>query len=733
MQEFRPISGDHWGAGGPAGRSTPGFVHLGELFGLVERDKWLIGALTAFFMAIGLIYGFSATPLYEARASLILDPRERRLLSGDEVVSQLPVSDAVVASEIAALRSSALIEKTIATTGLAQLREFKEDLVTPSGLGAVLRPIRVLLGLASADLPEGPTRTRLIEEFRKRLTVSQDGISYVIVVSFYSDDPRLAAFVANAHVDAYVAEQQTFRREATSNASEWLEERVATLQAQAEEAEAAAVARRLELLSVDIAGREIVAQQLADLSTALSNARAERVEIEARFNQVTALVEAGGAFAAAGALTGQVPDRLLAERDRLRQEIAGLSAQFGTGNAGVMALQNTLNEVEQSIERQVLDLVRRLKGDLEVVRTRETSLEENVNELEARSLAQAEASVEIDRLQREAAATRDLYGALLVRLNETRAQQAFETADARIVSRALVPDGPYAPRKRMILAAAGFVGVMLGVALAALRHLLRRGVLRQADVARSVDAPVLATVPRLETRSLCADTLSHWLKEEGDAAIDHLSTLQHLLIDRGPQSCKSIAMVSAGGSEGKTTTSLLLAHACTRAGRRSLVIEADLRKRSFFDGMLGSETGSIAAYAAGACHAAEAIVTLNGVGFSVLPGVHGAYDTSNMLSYDRVEQLIADVGARYDIVIFDTAPVLVAAETLAVGRAVDATLFVARAGQTQLPEIERAMGLLNASGCTLSGVILNEAGEKDLILSSSYYGYAPPRRWAALR
>ncbi|MEO1775051.1 MAG: polysaccharide biosynthesis tyrosine autokinase [Pseudomonadota bacterium] len=729
MKDVRHTSGDDWSGGAPFDRPAPGFVDLAELFRIFLRDKWLILLCMVLTTSLGVWYGLSATPLYEARASLVLDPRERGALSGDEVVSQLPVSDAVVASEIAALRSNELIAKTIDQTGLAAVPEFREDLVTPTGLRAIMRQGRVALGLAPAALPEAPTRTHLIEEIRKRLSVSQDGISYVIEVSFYAEDPALAARFANAHVAAYVAAQQRFRREATANATAWLEERVASLQARAEDAEAAAVERRLQNLSRDLVVGEVVTQQLADLSSALSEAEAERVAIKARFDQVSALVEGSDPLTAAGALVGQIPERLLAERDRLRQEIASLAAQFGPGNATLIAQREALGEVEAALERQVINLVASLEGDLEVARSREQSLEESVRRLEALNLAQTEATVEIGRLEREAEAARELHAQLLIRLNETRAQQAFATADARIVSSALIPDGPYAPRKTIIALAAAFAGLMAGVGLAALRHLLTTGVRRQADLARSTGAPILATVPKLSRRGLKASTLEEWLRSEGKTASDHLSTLYHLLIDPAPPVCQTFAVVSASSREGKTTAALLLALTSAQSGKRTLLLETDLRKPSFLSEVLAPDQVCFADVAAGRGSAVDGLLSLPEAGFDILPSTRAVVGGSTVLTVDTLERVLGDLRDRYDVIIFDTAPILLASETLAVSRSVSAALFVARVGRTQVPLMNRSIGLLKASGCNLAGVILNEAEAEDLILSDNYYGYGQmPRR-----
>ena len=278
---------------GPA--DTVGEADLRALFRTVWRRKGVIFGTAALLTGLAAAVVFQLTPRYTAKAVLMIESRQSKVVDLDAVVEGLPADRETTAGETEVLRSRGLAAQVIGRLGLSRDPEFNPALRPPSFLEAALDSI----GIAAEEWTAGPPRARggegssaqagrerdrvrVIDAFLENLKVSSKRDTRVITVKFDSESPRRAAQTANAVAERYIAAQLEAKFEATRRASAWLNGRVAALRGSVRDAERAVEEYRRASGLLEGKGVTIASQQVSELNTQLILAGARRAEAVAR-------------------------------------------------------------------------------------------------------------------------------------------------------------------------------------------------------------------------------------------------------------------------------------------------------------------------------------------------------------------------------------------------------------------------------------------------------------------
>jgi tyrosine-protein kinase Etk/Wzc len=330
------------------------------------------------------------------------------------------------------------------------------------------------------------------------------------------------------------------------------------------------------------------------------------------------------------------------------------------------------------------------------------------------------------RLERDVKVNNDAYQSL--RNNQLQLQLVKEgkVGNVRMIDDAVPPEWPVSPNRPLILAAATLLGVLAGAALALARNALSRSVRNSQEIEAQTGIGVYATIPLSKHQEALAEAAVG--KQPGvhllaalvpdDPAIESLRSLrtglQFAMIE-ARNNCVLITGATPG--VGKSFISANFAALLASGGKRVLLIDADLRK-GHLNGYFGTrrERG-LSELVAGSVKIDEAIrrdviPNLDLLTTGVLPPNPGELMLSAAFA-----NVLQELSTRYDTVVLDTAPVLAAADTLAIASQVGTLLLVARAGQTQVGELVESQKRLDQAGTHVNGVIFN-----GIDLSRRYYG-----------
>ena len=477
-------------------------IDLGRLFGALWRDKLriLLGALlltAVVFVLLSLV-----TPKYQSDARVLIETSESIFTRPDRNQAEPGEASLLdqegVASQVEILTSTDLLMQVAEDLELARNEEFN-DALSMSSLKAGL----VALGLIS-DPAEIAVEKRVLDSVRDRLEVFAVPDSRVIVIEFRSSDKELAARFANALAEAYLALESRAELENTGAAATYLAGEIRELQDSVREAEAAVAAFRASSDLLIGQNDEVLAtQQLTELASELSRVKADRSSAEARARTVRVALDSGASI---DALPEVVESPLIARlREReiaLKAEIAELSTTLLPGHPRIQALRSQTGDLSRQIETEARKILIGLQNQAEIARLRERELNGDLNELKAASASASERSVELNALEREADAQRALLESYLVRFREARSRDEgqYAPANARLISRAVVPSEPAFPRMVPMVGATFFVSLIVMMLATLVRELFSgrafvpaAGAVTAPAVAAAAEKPEAAT------------------------------------------------------------------------------------------------------------------------------------------------------------------------------------------------------------------------------------------------
>ena len=419
-----------------------------------------------------------------------------------------------------------------------------------------------------------------------------------------------------------------------------------------------------------------------------------------------------------------------AAAEALNARVATLAAALVTDDpqamaaaAGDAALNKIVGRLETEGARKAFDtrferLLERARFEARQATNNITALERSVANLESQVESQSAELLKLQQLEREAAASRQIYEYFLGRLKEISVQQGIHRADSRILSKATIPGGPSSPRKMLIVVAAMFMGLLTGAALVLLREMRQNGFRSPQDLEQAIGATVLAQIPRAPVTKR-RRLIRYLATKPSSAFAESLRNLRTSVmlsnVDNPPQ---IIMTTSSLPGEGKTTQSLALAQSFASMDRRVLLIEGDIRRRTFQEYFrIRSKTGLIDAVL-NERPFEEVTHYSEDLGIEILAGEKSNINAADFFSSARVLAFLERARAEYDIVIIDTPPVLVVPDARVIGQLVDAVLYVVRWNQTTRTQVEEGLNALATVDVKVSGLVLSQVD----VRKAAYYG-----------
>lgn len=340
--------------------------------------------------------------------------------------------------------------------------------------------------------------------------------------------------------------------------------------------------------------------------------------------------------------------------------------------------------------------------------------------------AGAELQLTIDELQAQIdAAPGEQRSALVAqqatfkqRLDQLQIEAALTTGGASVVKSADLPDDPVKPTPARSAVLAGVLGLLLGLGVAFLLDYIDDSIKTHDDVEALTDIPVLAVVP-VEPPP---DNRPIALSEPHEFAVEVYrglrTNVQFLGLDRP---LRIIQVTSSLPGEGKTTTATNLAIVLTQAGSSVVIVDADLRKPRVHEVFLVPPTPGLTEALLG--ETIDMVVSHLDGGLHVVSAGTAPPNPSEMMTHARSGEFLQELGARYDYVIVDTAPVLPVADALAMSQTVDGVLLVAQANRVSGRELTESLSKLDRVGAPVFGVVLNRAQGTGREGGTYGYGY----------
>ncbi len=705
-------------------QSSGGLDLSGLLRMVLVRQRLILGTVLV-VVALALVGVYNTVPQYDARALVLIDQRQNKVVDVNAVLSGLENDPTSVENQLEILRSRSLMQHVIAKLGLEN-KAAQTPPKPPGLLSQVLHNANLLTWFQDPPLPKTPTQLKndrregLVNELIGSESVTSIGRSSALQITYRSSDPKEAADMANAIADAYVEDQINTKFEATQKTSQWLADRLQELSTQMQSVDAAVQEyKAANNINETPGGGSVLDQQLAQLNAQLVTARSDLAEAQAKYAQARQLQASGKAEDLSQVFQSGMIAQLRTQQAELLRQKAQYMSTFGPLHPKMVDLESQLKDVNTKINEEVNRVVATVASDVAVANAHVQSLEASLAKSESQTSEQSKAEVKLTELQARSTSAHQLYEAFLAKFKETQGQENIQTPDSRVITRATVPHTPSVPNKTRSIEIAVAGGLLLGLMLAMGAERLDGGVQTVQQLENLISLPVLATIPELKgrTKQIADRVVEKPLSSFAEAVRGLQMAILHSNVDRKP---KVILVTSSVPDEGKTTVALSLARISARVNKKVLLIDCDLRRPCVAD-LLGIQlkTNGLLNVLSGEKTLEESLIPDPRSPVQCLLGLRVPSNPADVLGSAAMERLINTIKQDWDFVILDSAPLLPVNDTKILTDLVDTVTFVVRWEKTRRQAIADSVKMLTDLSAPVAGAVMTRTD----IRRYRYYSY----------
>jgi uncharacterized protein involved in exopolysaccharide biosynthesis len=448
-----------------------GTVHLRDYLRVLKKRAWLVAACFVVVAAAGAIGTYLQKPIFRASAKTLVDRESPKVVNIQEVGTTEYGSE-LFETQIQIIRSRPVAQRVIDSLNLTERKP---------ELGRASDPVSSFLGALSV----GPVRnTRVIE------------------ITVEDPDPKLAAEIANATARAFINQNLELKLNAARDALTWLTSHVGDLKGKVNESELALQRYREQAGLIQVEEKQsLSARKLAEFQSAYIEAKARRLEMEARLAELKKTSDQAAALeSSATVINNPLVQRLKGQLVELEVQRSKLVKTYKDKHPEVIKVTSQIDEISQKIREEVSRLVLSMESEYNSFKARENAMLQAVNQYRDEAQGLAKKEIQYGILKREADSNQQLYDVLLKRLKETSLSQGLDTNNVRIIEEAVPARSPVRPRVALNMLLAAMLGLMVGVGLAFLIEYLDDSVRTPEELERAVGVPVFALIPVVAAR-----------------------------------------------------------------------------------------------------------------------------------------------------------------------------------------------------------------------------------------
>ncbi len=691
--------------------ATPASLSLSQYLWILKRHRWQLLAFVAFSVVATIIVSKRLTPLYESTAIIDIDRQTPSAVLGDvntmaasaeETQNFLATQETIIQSD-AVLRP--VVEKYHLTTD--EYRKLAKDKIL------------------SSRLKDAPIKLR-------ELKITQPPHTFLLLISYRSPDPQLSADVANEIANSYIRHTYDIRFQAASQLTGYMEKQLAELKAKMEQSAAALATFEKDLDVINPEDKtDVFSARLLQLNNDLTAAEADRAGKEAAYNAVQS-----GSLQAAEASEQGEELRVLEERLRETQEhFVQVQTEFGSEHPTWRKAKTAVDELQRQIDLLRQSIAQRVDVAYHQAVNREALLRQDMVQAKTEFDRMNARSFEYKALKQEADTDKDLYEQLIRKIREAGINASFEGSSIRLADIARPALYPSFPKTRLNALLALLGSAVIGISIIFLLDAVDATVLDGDALQRELHVPILPSLPmgkfspsvlpmqELAVMEAARAEFSNGSHTAANSAFhEAIRTLRtSILLSAGmEQRPRSILVTSPSPMEGKSTVSLYLAAAHSQQGRKTLLIDGDLR-RPMIRLNLSNDRG-LSDVVNGTMHWREAIQTpLEYPNLDVLVAGPSSRRVAERVA-NVLPSILDEAEREYDLVLIDSPPLLGFAEPLEIASLADSVILIARAGRTNRSAVASAIGQLRRVRANVIGIVLNGVRAD---MNAKYYYYNP--------
>ncbi|MDD3019934.1 MAG: Wzz/FepE/Etk N-terminal domain-containing protein [Alphaproteobacteria bacterium] len=632
------------------------------------RHRLLIIIITCSTFLVALAFILTRPVYYKATASIMVEKGELNLPDFAEVKGGEQFGNFTVQTEVKVLTSSDLALRTIDAAKYGE-KLGREDIEPQALLGA----------------------------FAGALSVSAQGSSKIIDVTFQSANAQDAALIANTHVEQYQNLQIENKQKEVNNLSEWFHGKVSDLKDDVvEKSQAVEAYRAKENLAIGKGSEEIFLQEISDLSAQLTPLQVRRFDVESKIQALEIAMKEGVVDNIVTLTSSPNIVSLKQQEAEAKLQVQELRSRYGSKNPKLMAAQNALAQARQSISTEIEKQLETLRAEKAAFDAQEELLAKRLEEIKYTTAAQREKLIHLKTLMVERDASQKQLDSFLANYESLQSQINFAQPDASVISKAIAPVWPSNPSKALLVVVAALLSGALACTVVFAIEMLRSGLRNYEDIRRMGLKPI-GILP--EYSDPTSDSLM--------ARSNHREAIKKIYVAAfAGTTRKSILFSSALPQEGRTTLVYNLAHYLVSLNKKVLVIDADFVKPMLTHLCKIEEGSGLMEVLNGVTKIQDAIISTS-MGFSLMRRGDMVRLSPEGMASHNFDEMIDFLKGSFDYILIDSGPVLSHSESEVLSKKVDGVIIVTHWMKTSKRNVLNMLAALHDISAPVLGIVLN--------------------------
>ena len=651
---------------------------------IIYKRRWTIATFFIIVVTLITIATFVQTPIYKATAIIQIEPSTPDVVPFKDVVKlgsqNYWASKEYYQTQFWIIRSEPLTQKVVDDLNLTETDPVFAG--NPNPASTVSNMIQV-----------NPLKN-----------------SQLVAISIEHPDPKQAAAICNSLCMNYVQYNIDFKVDASDKVLRWLDDKGSSNETELKQAQ-------MELLDFmkenDIVSFEdkqnIIMQRLQDLSQALTEAEKSRIEKQALYEKAKSLKAQGKAEQIPTATENHLIQELKQERILLEKQYSELAEKYKPEFPKMVKLKSQIDKLNGAIYAEINNLVGSIKSAYQVASEREQKLKEAVEQAKTEAQYLNEKAIEFGVLNRRVESGTNVFSELVQRAKETQVTKTLKSNNISVRQEAIVPTSHIKPRRKTNIALSMLLGLFGGIALAFLLEYMDTTIKNQEDLELTTGLPFLGIVPSFSADAPEAHTELFTHEFPKSSITESVRSIRTNIIFSSPDKpLRKMLITSAGPQEGKSTNVINLGIIFAQGGNRVLIVDSDLRRPRLHKAFSVSRTIGLTNLIMGDEDIEDVIVQTEVPNLCLIPCGPIPPNPSELLGGERMQEIITELENRFDIVLFDSPPIVAVTDAVVLSKKVDGVVLIVKSGKTTSEMLVKAKRQLEDVSSHMLGTVLND-------------------------
>ena len=694
-------------------------VDISTYISIVLRRKWLILILFLATFISTVYFTFRKPPVYEAKATIII----KQLPSAFPGMEFGYTKAAEMTNHTLILKSNSVMEKVSSS--------FRPEEIESLGI---------------------EERSAIAGKIRKATTITPIKNSDIIEITCKTEKPYTAALFANQIANTYIQFNIEDKRREVSGVREFAEAQMKKVEEQLKKSEEdiRGYQKQHKVLGLQKETEEFISQ-IADLQSLYEKAKIERMGVEKNLAAIKSQLtsEQKEFLKTSTDISLPLLSDLKKSLSTLENDRASLVIQgYGGSDPKIKGIDNKIAAIKHKMNEVIVSLLQNrgqidaltqvqslilqslsLQIEVEVTKARENAFRGILSQYEARFKRIPDNQIELARLERQRTANEKVYMMLLEKSEEAKISEASEIGTVSLLDKAVIPQKQLWKKKILNIVLGFIMGLIISLGVAFIIEYFDTSIKDIEDVEETLKLPILASIPTIK-----ADRKKGEIEDIRNRLITHYrprspisesyrslrTSLRFASIDGG---IKTVVLTSPAPKEGKTLTASNLAITEAQAGRKTLLLDTDLRRPMVHHLFNLKKEDGISKVLTDELKLNDAIKKTGVENLYAITSGPVPPNPSELLGSKKMKKVLEELKEKFDMIILDSPPIIAVTDPVVIGQEVDGMVMVIRSGRTTRDIAEKAKNNAEYVHIKLLGVVLNDIDVRNVYGSSRYYYY----------